>query len=380
MDIFGVGCRFLLSTFMEMEKLTYLVNWGKNRETAWSGTNYSLYKALSNHYDIKDINLKGNRWMIAFLHKVLQIDVMSIEYYWRHFLSTQLKEIDGKVFQFSEVLSDNDNRKTYMYLDNSVSYVNYLRKERPDIFAVSAFQKTNSKIFEKREKEQDEYMRSCSGLFTMGHWLREWLINRGFPSERIHAVGGGTNVDTKLINPLPKSHNKILFVGKDFKRKGGFITYEAFKLLREKINNAELYVIGPKKNPIEKPIEGFHFIGQIPFREEAKYYNMCDIFCMPSYFEAYGLVFVEALTFGLPCIGRNCYEMPYFIQDGNSPKHSDDATGLLLNHDDPKELASLMLRLLNEESFSRNVIARRQQYINDYSWDTVAGRIAKIVG
>ena len=50
---------------------------------------------------------------------------------------------------------------------------------------------------------------------------------------------------------------------------------------------------------------------------------MCDVFCMPSYFEAYGLVFVEALTFGLPCIGRNCYEMPYFIEDGK--------TGLLLN-------------------------------------------------
>lgn len=184
-------------------------------------------------------------------------------------------------------------------------------------------------------------------------------------------MGGGANVDTKLIAPQPKTHNKILFVGKDFKRKGGYITYEAFKLLREQGENVELYVIGPQSDPIENPVEGYHFIGQMPFNEEAKYYNMCDVFCMPSYFEAYGLVFVEALTFGLPCIGRNCYEMPYFIQDGE--------TGLLLNEDDPHELASLMLRILHDDSFSCNVLSHREQYIYDYSWDTVAGRIAKVI-
>lgn len=162
-----------------------------------------------------------------------------------------------------------------------------------------------------------------------------------------------------------------MFVGKDFKRKGGYITYEAFKLLREQGEKVELYVIGPQSDPIENPVEGYHFIGQIPFNEEAKYYNMCDVFCMPSYFEAYGLVFVEALTFGLPCIGRNCYEMPYFIQDGE--------TGLLLNYDDPHELARLMLRLMHEESFSLNVLSKRQQYIHDYSWDNVARKIYTII-
>ena len=40
-----------------MEQLTFLVNWGQNKETAWSGTNYSLYKALSKHYDVHDIYL-----------------------------------------------------------------------------------------------------------------------------------------------------------------------------------------------------------------------------------------------------------------------------------------------------------------------------------
>lgn len=355
-----------------MDKLTYLVNWGDNKETAWSGTNYSLYKALGKYYDIDDINLKGNRWVNAFMHRVLRMDGTTIDFYRRHLLGIKLKGTKGKVFQFSEVLNDINDRNSYIYVDNTVSYVNYLRKQKPDVYSVSAYQNTNARIFEKRGKEQDAYMRTCSGVFTMGHWLREWLIGQGFPAGRIFAVGGGANVDTKLIAPQTKTHNKILFVGKDFKRKGGYITYEAFKLLHEQGENVELYVIGPQSDPIENPVDGYHFIGQMPFNEEAKYYNMCDVFCMPSYFEAYGLVFVEALTFGLPCIGRNCYEMPYFIQDGE--------TGLLLNEDDPHELASLMLRILHDDSFSCNVLSHRKQYIYDYSWDTVAGCIAKVIG
>ena len=355
-----------------MEKLTYLVNWGKNKETAWSGTNYSAYKALQKYFDVSDFNLKGNRWVNAFLHRIARMDGMSIDYYRRKILRNRLQSVKGNVFQFSELLFDNNKRKTFMYVDNTVSYVDYMRKNLPNVYSVSAFQESNVGILEKRAKEQDEYIRMhCSGLFTMGHWLREWLIERGMPADKIYVVGGGYNVDTTLINPQPKSHNKILFVGKDFKRKGGFVTYEAFKLLRNQGRMVELYVIGPSTDPIDNPIDGYHFIGRIPFNEEAKYYNMCDVFCLPSYFEAYGLVFVEALTFGLPCIGRNCYEMPYFIEDGK--------TGLLLKNDTPEELSSLMLQILENDDFSKNVAQKRALYLRNYSWDAVAKRMADVI-
>ena len=157
----------------------------------------------------------------------------------------------------------------------------------------------------------------------------------------------------------------------DFKRKGGFITYEAFKLLREQGENVELYVIGPTSNPIKNPVDGYHFVGNVSFDEEAEYYNMCDLFCMPSYFEAYGLVFVEALTFGLPCIGRNCYEMPYFIKNGD--------TGLLLKEDNPQELASLMYKGLHDNNMTNNVKDLRSKYLQNYSWSSVAERIAKVI-
>lgn len=355
-----------------MNDLTFLVSWGKNKETAWSGTNYSLYKALGKYYNVKDINLSNNRWLRAFMRLVLRLDGTSIDYYRRHILGKDLRNTKGNVLEFSEVLYDNDKRQTYLYVDLLVSYVNYMRENLPDIYAISDYQDVNPKIFKKRGEEQDEYARTCSGVFTMGHWLRNWMIGRGFPANHIFAVGGGINVDAKLINPQPKSHNRILFVGKNFKRKGGYITYEAFKLLRESGKKVELYVVGPTRDPIENPVNGYHFVGQIPFNEEAKYYNMCDVFCMPSYFEAYGLVFVEALTFGLPCIGRDRYEMPFFIQDGE--------TGLLLRREDPHELASLILRILDNDVFSKNVMSRHKQYEQEYSWSAVAERINQVIG
>lgn len=56
-----------------MEKLTFLVNWGKNKETAWSGTNYSVYKALKKYFDVEDVNIKSNRWILAFLRRIVKM-------------------------------------------------------------------------------------------------------------------------------------------------------------------------------------------------------------------------------------------------------------------------------------------------------------------
>ena len=180
-------------------------------------------------------------------------------------------------------------------------------------------------------------------------------------------MSGGINVDSSLIHPQNKTNNKVLFVGKDFKRKGGYVTYEAFKLLREQGEDVELYVAGPATNPIDNPVRGYHYIGQVKFETVAELFNRCDIFCMPSYFEAYGLVFIEALTFGLPCIGRNCYEMPYFIEEGK--------TGLLLKQDKAEELAGMMRELLSNQTYKQNVKDKHDYYVSEYSWDTVARRM-----
>lgn len=353
-----------------MEKLYFIVNWGgKAKELAWSGTNYSIYKALSKVFDIHEITVK-TPWLVTKIANKLRLDWFSREWYMGKF--RRIENVKrGFVFQFGEILNDTKTRHTYVYQDLSVSYVKYMRDHLSEDFEFSSYQNAKSSIIDKRAIAQNQYYESCSGIFTMGHWLEKFLISQGIPSDKVHAVGAGINVKKELICPQKKTQSKILFVGRDFKRKGGYITYETFKILRERGENVELYVSGPISNPIANPVEGYHFMGDLNYEQVADLYNKCDIFCMPSYFEAYGLVFIEALSYGLPCIGRDCYEMPYFIEDG--------ITGKLLKNDDPKMLASLMLSLLRDKQIKLNVLNKQQWYLDNYSWDKVAERMAKII-
>lgn len=358
-----------------MKELLFLTKWGNVKERAWSGINWSLYNALSKYYNIDDINLSlANNTVINRI-----IDKICPDIYLRETKRNGKYAVQminrGKpmtIFQFAENIFDTDNLSTYIYQDLSVSYVEYMMENMPDIFAVSAFQNDSHAAIHKRATYQNNYYQHCKGIFTMGRWLAEDMVNRcHIEQAKVHPVGGGINLDKALIDRSNKKGNKILFVGRDFKRKGGHIVVEAFKELKKRRKDVELYVAGPSRNPYHEDIDGYHFMGDCDYKKTAELFNLCDIYCMPSYFEAYGLVFVEALTFGLPVIARNAYEMPYLIQDGQ--------TGLLLQKDDVKELSEMMDSLLSDVNIKKNVVERQNDYLIEYSWNKVAEKISTII-
>lgn len=230
------------------------------------------------------------------------------------------------------------------------------------------------KYVRQRAYIQLNYYKSCSGIFTMGKWLKDYLVREcAVPENRIYPVGGGINVDESLINDVPNKNNKrILFIGRDYIRKGLPELYAAFLVLRRSLPDVELYVAGPSKDPYPQAVDGYHYMGDCSHEKLSELLNLCDVFAMPSHFEAYGLVFIEALCYGLPCLGRNAYEMPYFIEDGK--------TGILLNSYDASYMASQLTRLLGDEEIKKNVINKREWYLREYSWSAVAERIARIIG
>ena len=113
----------------------------------------------------------------------------------------------------------------------------------------------------------------------------------------------------------------FIFVGLDFERKGGLETLEAFsKVYKE---NMKLYFISNTPESVKnrfgnKNIEFINPLSRgILFNE---IYPKMDIFIMPTLHESFGVVFLEALSFGMGIIGTNVYATPEMIIDNYNGK------------------------------------------------------------
>ena len=360
-----------------MEKLFFVCNWGNHPDKAWSGTNMGLYQQLAQYYEIHSLDINPKTPILFPLRcmeklGVGRFDLIYMKYFNRVFQNQCSGEKACKVFQFDEC-PDVSWADSYVYQDLSVAYLLDMYEKQPELIPYCGFDNLSIGYLRKRAKAQNAFYQRVKGIFTMGQWLADYLVeNCGIPKEKVHAVGGGMNVDASLTGEMNRSGNKILFIGRDFQRKGGDLVVKAFRILRKEKPEAELYLVGPLKNPLSErqTEEGIFFLGEQSRKQLNELYRQCDIFCMPSRFEAYGLVFAEALAFGLPCIGRKAFAMKEFIQDGKN--------GYLVEDDDENKLAVKMKLALENEDMKQYVLQQRDWYLQEYSWEAVVKRILKV--
>lgn len=78
--------------------------------------------------------------------------------------------------------------------------------------------------------------------------------------------------------------------------------------------------------------------GFVPDEELCDYYNLCDVFAMPSKREGFGIVYLEAMACGKPTLGGN--------KDGAVDALCDGEFGALVDPDDQEQLAATLVQLL----------------------------------
>jgi len=205
-------------------------------------------------------------------------------------------------------------------------------------------------------------------LFTMGEPAAESLrSDYGIPIERVTNVGGGANFTTLPALSTAMREPTILFVGKDWRRKGGEVLIEAFRIVRAQLPNARLQIVGTTEAPSGPGIE---VVGRVADRARlAEMYARASIFCLPSHFDPFPLVLMEAMASELPCVASAVCGIPEIVADGE--------TGLLVPPDDAPRLAAALLRLLTDQEEARALgNAGRARIEQHLSWDRVVERMA----
>jgi glycosyltransferase involved in cell wall biosynthesis len=212
-------------------------------------------------------------------------------------------------------------------------------------------------------------------IFTMSEWLAT-SFQKDFEVEakRVTAVGAGINLPyIREINNKAYSEPNLLFIGKDFQRKGGKVLLQAFEKVRKEIKNATLTLIGPNLAQSSLP-EGVKCLGYISKLDKIglevllNEYTSASVFVMPSLYEPFGIVFAEAMAHKLPCIGTSICAMPEIVDEGE--------TGFLVPPGDERTLEARIVDLLKQPEMCREMGERGyQKYISTYRWDVVTRKI-----
>jgi D-inositol-3-phosphate glycosyltransferase len=210
----------------------------------------------------------------------------------------------------------------------------------------------------------------------------------GADPERVTVVPCG--VDTLRFRPmkrdrarckldLPVDESIVLFVGRIEPLKGIDVAVRAVAQLP---TPARLLVVGGdgqdagRKDALlelasELGVEGrVTFVDAIPHADLPLYYNAADVCVVPSYYESFGLVALEAMSCGLPVVASRVGGLKETVIDGH--------TGYLVPWRCADSFAERLGLLLSDETLRRRMGREARREAERFRWSEVAAQVEDV--
>lgn len=196
-------------------------------------------------------------------------------------------------------------------------------------------------------------------------------IQNGYQGKNIIDIPNG--VSDALFDLEPKEKKFILFLGRiDIYMKGLDILLESFSLIRNR--NISLKIAGSgKKGDMRKVTkliydlkleERVEFLGRVNEQEKLELLRTCLFVVMPSRFEGWGIVALEANAAGKPVIGTTIKGLSEAVEPGK--------TALLVEPEDIEKLTAAMDLLIKKSDLRAALGRKGRAWAQKFSWESIA--------
>jgi len=226
-------------------------------------------------------------------------------------------------------------------------------------------------------------------LITCSHYMRGHVADvYGLEEERVSVIPNGIDpLDLQPVEDLDRlraqfartEERLVLLVGRLVYEKGFQLALEALPGLIAGVGNVRFLVAGSGTHEVELRAQATAlgldahgtFMGWIGDDVLHSLYRIADLCVVPSIYEPFGLVALEAMASGCPCIVANTGGLREIVPD-------DDRVGLRFNGGDPAHLAVMVERLLTDDALRERLVMEASEHVRRFDWGDVASRTAAL--
>lgn len=221
--------------------------------------------------------------------------------------------------------------------------------------------------------------RRLSAHVVPSHAMLEFVAASGTPPEKAVVIPNGIpagddydfeeGASTQEVNCVARNSDGMnilcLSSGRGVKNLPALVDAFALALPRIGASRLLLACTGPSAQPVvqlvaERNLErDVDFIGEVLGRTKQAYFRAAHVYCLPSHFESFGLVALEAMKWGVPVVAGRVGGIPDYITDGKN--------GMLVSPPDKQNLAAALVRLYEDAALRSRLIANGRQTARRYS-------------
>ena len=233
--------------------------------------------------------------------------------------------------------------------------------------------------------------RDADRVITCSHFMRRHVADVfGIPAARVTAIPNGIDpTDLQPVADLPRLRARyakpderlILLVGRLVHEKGFHLALDALAGLIERLGNVRFLVAGSGTAEAELKAQAERlglmrhgsFVGWTGDDELHSLYRIADLCLVPSIYEPFGLVALEAMASGCPCIVADTGGLREVVPGGRR-------VGLRFRARDSCALGRMAEQILTDDALRDRLVAEAGEHVLRFDWADVARQTAVVYG